>query len=63
MLDKLKLVEEKYIELCARAERPDFYADPKRAAAYLKEQKEMSRSSQRTAPISARSRICRTPWN
>ncbi len=41
MLDKLKLVEEKYIELCARAERPDFYADPKRAAAYLKEQKEM----------------------
>ena len=43
MLDKLKLVEEKYIELCARAEQPDFYADPKRAAAYLKEQKEMER--------------------
>ncbi|MGM9523736.1 MAG: peptide chain release factor 1 [Faecousia sp.] len=41
MLDKLKLVEEKYIELCARAEQPDFYADPKRAAVYLKEQKEM----------------------
>ncbi len=41
MLDKLKLVEEKYIELCARAEQPDFYADPKRAAAYLKEQKEL----------------------
>ena len=41
MLGKLKLVEEKYIELCARAEQPDFYADPKRAAAYLKEQKEL----------------------
>lgn len=41
MLDKLKLVEEKYIELCDRIERPDFYADPKKAAAYLKEQKEM----------------------
>ena len=41
MRDKLKLVEEKYIELCARAEQPDFYADPKRAAAYLKEQKEL----------------------
>ena len=41
MLDKLKLVEEKYVELCARAEQPDFYADPKKAAAYLKEQKEM----------------------
>ena len=41
MLDKLKRVEEKYIELCARAEQPDFYADPKKAAAYLKEQKEL----------------------
>ena len=41
MLDKLKLVEEKYIELCARAEQPDFYADPKRAAAWLREQKEL----------------------
>ncbi len=41
MLDKLRLVEEKYIELCARAEQPDFYADPKKAAAYLKEQKEL----------------------
>ena len=41
MLEKLKLVEEKYLELCARAEQPDFYADPKRAAAYLKEKKEL----------------------
>ncbi len=41
MLDKLKLVEEKYMELCARAEQPDFYADPKKAAAYLKEQREL----------------------
>ena len=41
MLDKLKLVEEKYMELCARAEQPDFYADPKRAAAWLREQKEL----------------------
>ena len=41
MLNKLKLVEEKYVELCARAEQPDFYADPKKAAAYLKEQKEI----------------------
>ncbi len=41
MLDKLKFVEEKYIELCDRVERPDFYDDPKKAAAYLKEQKEL----------------------
>ena len=41
MLDKLKFVEEKYIELCDRVERPDFYDDPKKAAAFLKEQKEL----------------------
>ncbi len=41
MLDKLKFVEEKYIELCARSEQPDFYADPKKAAAYLKEQRDL----------------------
>ena len=41
MLDKLKFVEEKYIELCDRVGRPDFYDDPKKAAAYLKEQKEL----------------------
>ena len=29
------------MELCARTEQPDFYADPKRAAAYLREQKEL----------------------
>ena len=42
MLDKLRLVEEKYIEIGARTESPDFYADPKKAAAYLKEQKELA---------------------
>ncbi|MBE6928421.1 MAG: peptide chain release factor 1 [Ruminococcaceae bacterium] len=41
MLDKLRLVEEKYIEISARTEQPDFFADPKRAASYLKEQKEL----------------------
>ncbi len=41
MLDKLRLVEEKYIEISARTEQPDFFADPKKAAAYLKEQKEL----------------------
>ena len=42
MLDKLKLVEEKYIEIGARTEQPDFFADPKKAAAYLKEQKDLA---------------------
>lgn len=41
MLDRLRLVEDKYMELCARTEQPDFFADPKKAAAYLKEQREL----------------------
>ena len=28
MLEKLKQLENKYLELSARAEQPDFYADP-----------------------------------
>ena len=28
MLDKLKLVEEKYLEMEQRAAQPDFYSDP-----------------------------------
>ena len=42
MLDKLKQVEDRYEELCAPAEQPDFYADPKKAAAWLREQKELA---------------------
>ena len=42
MLDKLKQVEDRYEELCARAEQPDFYADPKKAAVWLREQKELA---------------------
>ena len=41
MLEKLKALEDNYVELCARAEQPDVYADPKKAAAYLREQKEL----------------------
>ena len=41
MLEKLKQVESKYEELCARTEQPDFYADPQKAAKILKEQREL----------------------
>ena len=41
MLDKLRQVESKYEALCARAEQPDFYADPKKAAQNLREQREL----------------------
>ena len=41
MEEKLCQLENKYEELCARAEQPDFYADPKLAAKYMKEQREL----------------------
>ena len=37
MLDKLQAVASRYEELCARSEQPDFYNDPKKAAAFLRE--------------------------
>lgn len=30
MLEKLKAVENRFEELCAKSEHPDFYADPNR---------------------------------
>ncbi len=41
MLDKLEAVANRYEELCAKSEQPDFYADPKLAAALLREKTEL----------------------
>ena len=41
MLDKLRAVENRYEELCARSEQPDFYADPKAAAKLLREKNDL----------------------
>ena len=41
MLDQLSQVENRYEELQARSEQPDFYADPKAAACSMKEQREL----------------------
>ena len=41
MLEKLKAVENRFEELCAKSEQPDFYADPNRAAKLLKEKNDM----------------------
>ena len=41
MLDKLEAVANRYEEICARSEQPDFYADPKKAAAVLREKNEL----------------------
>ena len=41
MLEKLRAVSDRYEELCARAEQPDFYADPKKAARLLREKNEL----------------------
>ena len=41
MLDKLQLVEERYLEMSERASQPDFYNDPKAATKLLKEQRQL----------------------
>ena len=41
MLDKLAAVESRYEEICARSEQPDFYNDPKKAAATLREKNDL----------------------
>ncbi len=41
MLDKLQAVANHYEELCTRSEQPDFYNDPKKAAAILRERNDL----------------------
>ncbi len=41
MLNKLEAISDRYEELCARSEQPDFYADPKQAAKFLREKNEL----------------------
>ncbi len=41
MLNKLQAVCNKFEELCARSEQPDFYADPRRAAKLLREKNDL----------------------
>ena len=41
MLDKLEAVANRYEEICARSEQPDFYSDPKKAAATLREKNDL----------------------
>ena len=41
MIDKLQAVADRYEELCARSEQPDFYADPKKAAKLLREKNQL----------------------
>ena len=41
MLDKLAAVNNRFEELCSRSEQPDFYSDPKKAAAILRERNDL----------------------
>ena len=41
MLNKLRAVADRFDELCARSEQPDFYADPKKAAKLLREKNDL----------------------
>ena len=41
MLEKLRAVENRYEELCAKSEQPDIYSDPKLAAKLLREKNDL----------------------
>ena len=41
MLNKLRAVESRFEELCAKSEQPDFYSDPKKAADLLREKNDL----------------------
>ncbi len=41
MLNKMRAVESRYEELCAKSEQPDFYADPQKAAKLLREKNDL----------------------
>ena len=41
MLEKLRAVENRYEELCAKSEQPDFYVDPQKAAKLLREKNDL----------------------
>ena len=41
MLEKLRAVESRYEELCAKSEQPDFYNDPQKAAMLLREKNDL----------------------
>ena len=41
MINKLEAVSDRYEELCARSEQPDFYADPRQAAKFLREKNDL----------------------
>ena len=41
MLEKLQAVVNRYEEICARSEQPDFYNDPKKAAQILRQRNDL----------------------
>ena len=41
MLDKLRAVANRFEELCFKSEQPDFYNDPKKATALLREKNDL----------------------
>ena len=41
MLEKLKAVKDRFEELCFKSEQPDFYTDPKKAAALLRQRNDL----------------------
>ena len=62
MLEKLRLVEERYLEMAERAGQPDFYADPKAASKLLREQSRLSLPIAATTKQSRKRRTCAACW-
>ena len=60
MLDKLQAIYNKYEELSAKSEQPDFYADPQKAAKLLREKTIWSPLWKPFTPTIRRSRTWRT---
>ena len=61
MLNKLRSVEFRFEELCAKSEQPDLYSDPKLAAKLLREKNDLSPSWRATGTTAVRSGICWKP--
>ena len=61
MLDKLRAVESRYEEICARSEQPDFYNDPKKAAAILRERNDLEPIIEAYRAYRQAGAICVTP--
>ena len=63
MLEKLRAVESRYEELCAKSEQPDFYGDPKKAAKLLREKNDLEPVVEAYRDYMQAEQTWPMPWN